>query len=218
MVRSTPAAPGRRAESAATLALVEYDSLDAHAEKLFAALDEALSLAGLAKAKIEVVACDVGPGSFTGIRAGTAALSAIAWALRVGTVAVGSLEAMAFAAQRELGGTPVLTLLDARRGEVFGAVYGPEGCIVEPFHRSRTDEAFLAELRAKHGALVVGEVASEFASLAVFVRPIAALPSASDIARIAAAKENGKGSLAPVYVRAPDAKTTEELARARASK
>jgi tRNA threonylcarbamoyladenosine biosynthesis protein TsaB len=206
VVRSTSGAPE-------TLALVEYDAADDHAEKLFRTLDQATHEAGIEKSNIERIACDVGPGSFTGTRAGTAALYAIAWSLKVSTVGIGSLEAMAFVAQKELGNETVLTLLDARRSEIFGAVYGTDRVLVEPFHRARADEAYLLELVCAHGALVVGEIASSFPALAELVRPVASLPSAVAIAELALLRKPDDSALLPVYVRAPDAKTIEERAR-----
>jgi tRNA threonylcarbamoyladenosine biosynthesis protein TsaB len=197
-----------------TLALVEYEAADDHAEKLFHALEQAVNDAGIAKTDLARIACDVGPGSFTGIRAGTAALSAIAWSLGVPTVSVGSLEAMAFAARKQLGDVSVLTLLDARRGEVFGAVYGASAVEVEPFHHARSDEAFIAGLRQAHAAAVVGEVATTLSLVAPMARPVADLPSAAVIAEIALTREAVGSAILPAYVRAPDAKTIEERMRA----
>jgi tRNA threonylcarbamoyladenosine biosynthesis protein TsaB len=196
-----------------TLALVEYDAADDHAEKLFRSLEEAISTAGLTKGELDRIACDVGPGSFTGTRAGTAALAAIAWSLRIPAVGVGSLEAMAFAARRELGAKTVLALLDARRSEIFGAVVGEAGVIVEPFHRSKGDETFLVELQRTHGAVVVGEIAASFTSLANVASPVADLPSAVSIGEIALGRAPQPAGLEPIYVRAPDAKTIEERTR-----
>src|SRR4051794_33589825 len=82
------------APAAIVLGAEEYEAADGHAEKIFATIEAALGAAGIDKREIGLVACDVGPGSFTGVRAATSALSAIAWALGVPTIPVGSLEAM----------------------------------------------------------------------------------------------------------------------------
>ena len=71
---------------------------------------------------VDVVAVDCGPGLYTGLRAGLATAKATAAALGVPVVPVGSLEALAFGARPRPGDT-VLSVLDARRGEVFWAWY-----------------------------------------------------------------------------------------------
>ena len=64
-----------------------------------------------------------GPGSFTGVRVGLACVKGLAEATKTKVVAVSNLEAMA-----RFGSTAQrATVLDARRGEVYGAVYGAAG-------------------------------------------------------------------------------------------
>lgn len=76
--------------------------------------------------RVDEVACFAaasGPGSFTGVRIGLACVKGLAEAAERKVVAVSNLEAMAWfgsAAQRAV-------VMDARRGEVYGAVYGAEG-------------------------------------------------------------------------------------------
>jgi tRNA threonylcarbamoyladenosine biosynthesis protein TsaB len=84
---------------------------------MFAEIDAAL--AGADRTSLDAIACDVGPGSFTGIRVGLAAAKGIALALDIPLVPVTSLEALAAAAR--IGGAegPIVAVLDARRGEIF---------------------------------------------------------------------------------------------------
>src|SRR5690606_17703941 len=76
-----------------------YEDEMRHAEQLFATIDEALAAAGLGRGALEAIACDVGPGSFTGVRVGLASAKGIALALGVPLLPVLSLEAMAGAAR-----------------------------------------------------------------------------------------------------------------------
>jgi len=95
-----------------------------HAEALAPQMRFVCEQAGIALADIEAVAVDHGPGLFTGLRAGLATAKATAAALEIGVVPVGSLEALAFgAAAVAQPGETVLSVLDARRGEVFWAWY-----------------------------------------------------------------------------------------------
>ncbi|MCY3805504.1 MAG: tRNA (adenosine(37)-N6)-threonylcarbamoyltransferase complex dimerization subunit type 1 TsaB [bacterium] len=95
-----------------------------HAEALAPQMRFVCEQAGVALADIEAVAVDHGPGLYTGLRAGLATAKATAAALEIGVVPVGSLEALAYgAAAVARPGETVLSVLDARRGEVFWAWY-----------------------------------------------------------------------------------------------
>jgi tRNA threonylcarbamoyladenosine biosynthesis protein TsaB len=94
------------------------------AEDLSGAVRELLALAGRDLADLELVAAAVGPGSFTGVKVGLAAAKALAYALGCPVLGVSTLDVLAAGA---LARAPAaLVLVDAKRGEVFGAAYGPE--------------------------------------------------------------------------------------------
>ena len=96
-----------------------------HAESLAPQMRFVCEQAGVSFSDIDAVAVDVGPGLYTGLRAGLAAAQALAFALDVGVAEVSSLEVLACgAASTWSSGTRygcVLSVLDARRGEVFWA-------------------------------------------------------------------------------------------------
>ena len=95
-----------------------------HAEALAPQMRFVCEQAGVALADIEVVAVDHGPGLYTGLRAGLATAKATAAALGIDVAPVGSLDALAHgAAAVAQPGETVLSMLDARRGEVFWAWY-----------------------------------------------------------------------------------------------
>jgi tRNA threonylcarbamoyladenosine biosynthesis protein TsaB len=100
-----------------------------HAERLVPMIEEACAAAGTPLSAVDVVAVDVGPGLFTGLRVGVATAKALAQARAIGVVGVGSLDALASAAAGFVlgdGDSPVETVaavVDARRGEVFAAAY-----------------------------------------------------------------------------------------------
>ena len=77
---------------------------------------------------IECFASAAGPGSFTGVRVGLAAVKGLAEATGKPATAVSNLQALA-----HFGELPLrATLLDARRGEIFGGVYDDTLAIVRP--------------------------------------------------------------------------------------
>lgn len=86
---------------------------------LFEAVDEALHNAGLRLNDIELFAAASGPGSFTGIRVGLAAIQGWAAAFRRPAAGISTLEAVA-----EEGRAPLtMPLLDARRGEFYARMF-----------------------------------------------------------------------------------------------
>jgi tRNA threonylcarbamoyladenosine biosynthesis protein TsaB len=95
-----------------------------HAEVLVPAVDELCRRAGWSVEDLDGVAVDVGPGLFTGLRVGLATANTIATARGIPAVGVTSLEALAYPHRRRPG--PLAAVVDARRGEVYWAVYGSE--------------------------------------------------------------------------------------------
>jgi len=80
-----------------------------------------LEKAGLGPADLDLIACGVGPGSFTGIRIGIATAATLAYAARVPVLDVGSLHGIA--ANAPTDAERVLVALDARRGHVFAGLF-----------------------------------------------------------------------------------------------
>lgn len=103
------------------LALAEIDRGRRHAENLMPAVDFVFRTAEVDRLDIDAIAVDVGPGLFTGMRVGIATAKAVAAALEVPVVTATSLELVAapFAESDE----PVLAVVDARKGEVFSALF-----------------------------------------------------------------------------------------------
>ena len=98
-----------------------------HVETLTPALEHVLSQVDMTPSDLTLVAVDVGPGLFTGLRVGVAAAKALGQALGIGVVGVSSLDVLAAAAAASGQRGPVLSCVDARRGEVFAAVHRGKG-------------------------------------------------------------------------------------------
>jgi len=99
-----------------------------HAENLLPACEELLSRAGATWDAVDLVAVDVGPGSFTGIRVGVAAALGVAEARGIAAVGVGSLDILADACYHAIQPAPdsyMICAADVRRGEVVWAAYRP---------------------------------------------------------------------------------------------
>lgn len=189
-----------------------------HAERLMPVIDVALDAAEAGLPQIERIAVTVGPGSFTGIRVGVSAARGLALALGCDCVGVGSLEVLAFAWAQTSG--PVLAAIDARRGEVFAALFGPGGRdVLVPPAAMTPQEA--AELALRAGAKLAGSGAALVAVHIPAADGDAWVLSASDavdmaaLARLAAGRSGPFARPKPLYLRGADAKPQAGFAVAR---
>jgi tRNA threonylcarbamoyladenosine biosynthesis protein TsaB len=200
------------------IAEASHEVLAAHAERVFGLVDDVIARAGARRESIVAVACDVGPGSFTGVRVGVASAAGIAAALGVPGVGVGSLASMAHAAlsraPRPEAVTRVVSLLDAKKDEIYIGHFDRSLAPIEPArHVSRSDAGReLARLVEDPGILFAGAVAAELGTSLEGERHRRGsgidLPSAASIAAVARRLLSSPASapLEPVYVREPDAK------------
>ena len=111
--------------------ILEECSLEApggFAHIIYGHLEQLLERHGVRLPSIECFAAASGPGSFTGVRVGLACVKGLAEACGKPAVAVSNLQALA-----SFGTTPLrAAVLDARRGEVYAAVYDSAGHPVMP--------------------------------------------------------------------------------------
>jgi tRNA threonylcarbamoyl adenosine modification protein YeaZ len=172
-----------------------------HGERLFGMIADAMAEAGIAFTGIDRFGVTVGPGSFTGIRVGIAAVRGFALVTRKPAVGISTL-AVHGAKARELGATgPVLALLDSRAGGVylqrFEAIGGHAG---EPEAATLERAAALASgaSLAGSGAPAVGAISG---------RPVVHDHSAPDPATLLALVSAAipDGAPRPLYLRPPDA-------------
>lgn len=91
-----------------------------HSETLLLLADGAFAVTGLTPQDVDLFAANIGPGSFTGLRIGLAALKGLAFSSDTPCAPVSTLEALAYSFA---GDGVVGTALDARRGEVYCAVF-----------------------------------------------------------------------------------------------
>jgi tRNA threonylcarbamoyl adenosine modification protein YeaZ len=160
---------------------------------------------GATPADLGAVVADLGPGPFTGLRVGLVTAAAAADALGLPTYGVCSLDALAAAVAD--GGPPFLVATDARRREVYWAVYGGNGDrLTEP---AVDKPAEVAALAAAHGVRrAIGAGATLYAD--VLGVPVTG-PEYPDVAGLLslAATRIAAGAptepLTPLYLRRPDA-------------
>ena len=197
------------------------DATRSHAERLPGELVELARAHGLSMAAIDLFAVASGPGSFTGLRIGIATIQGLAMAAGRRIVAVSALEAIAQSAASRPG-TLVGAWMDARRHEVFAALYrvaeGPafssarlveiEGPTVgDPAATlarwaDRIDDAQV--IFAGDGAVLFADVIRAGWQV-VPPPPLAAIIGRMAVARAAKGETIDPGAMVPLYVRRPDA-------------
>ncbi|MCL2236259.1 MAG: tRNA (adenosine(37)-N6)-threonylcarbamoyltransferase complex dimerization subunit type 1 TsaB [Defluviitaleaceae bacterium] len=96
----------------------------AHSQTLMPAIATLLDTCEVDKGDLELLACVTGPGSFTGLRIGASVAKGLAFALNLKIVPISALDALAYNALQNSGLT--VPTMDARRGQVYTAVYNPD--------------------------------------------------------------------------------------------
>ncbi|PKA83273.1 tRNA threonylcarbamoyladenosine biosynthesis protein TsaB [Ulvibacter sp. MAR_2010_11] len=156
-----------------------------HAEKLHPFIEKVLSQAKVSYDAIDAVAVSKGPGSYTGLRIGVSAAKGLCFALDVPLIAVPTLELLALQIREKT--TYVIPLIDARRMEVYSAVFS-EGKEIRTTAAEILLETSFSEFLEKNTVSFIGSGVEKFIPLcdhknAVFIED--GMPSANEIAAIA---------------------------------
>ncbi|HTK29337.1 MAG TPA: tRNA (adenosine(37)-N6)-threonylcarbamoyltransferase complex dimerization subunit type 1 TsaB [Vicinamibacterales bacterium] len=233
----------------ATLVERAGDEARGHAERLPGEALDALAACGLRVEDVDLFAVASGPGSFTGLRIGIATIQGLAFVRQRPVEAVSALEALGYvgarlprdpagAARPDREGLLVAAVMDARRHEVFSALYeaapsespdaprlleleapsvGAPAAALDRWSRwlADRDVLFIGD-----GAELYAEVLQGTASRSVRVAgaPLLAAAIARMAAgRLAAGTGSGPAAVQPLYVRRPDAELARDAARAGAA-
>ncbi len=94
-----------------------------HAGWLHETIDSLLKKNNFSPTDLKAVAVSIGPGSYTGLRVGLASAKGLCYALNIPLIAIGTLKMMAFSVKDEVPDAVICPMIDARRMEVFTAVY-----------------------------------------------------------------------------------------------
>src|SRR5690349_122201 len=105
--------------------------------------------------KLEAVAVSSGPGSYTGLRIGVATAKGICYALDVPLIAVGSLEIMAQQVS-STGSSLLCPMIDARRMEVYTALFNSTMDLIEPVQARVIDASSYSEVLERSKVLFFG--------------------------------------------------------------
>lgn len=94
-----------------------------HAERLHVFIEEIIKEAGITFKDLSAIAVSQGPGSYTGLRIGVSAAKGLCYALEIPLIAVDTLQSLA--SQVTVSSGLIIPMIDARRMEVYSAVFTP---------------------------------------------------------------------------------------------
>ena len=177
-----------------------------HAEALAPMVAEVMAKARLDFRELDRIAVTVGPGTFTGIRIGLALARGFGLALALPVIGIDTLTAIA--ANGPSDGLPLFVAADARREEIYGALYDGVGRSLRPPRLMKLADA-AASLPAEP-LRIAGSAASAIMTASRrgdLVRAAGGdLPVAAHFGRLALAMPAPDHMPEPLYLRAPDAK------------
>jgi tRNA threonylcarbamoyladenosine biosynthesis protein TsaB len=183
-----------------------------HQERLAPMAAEVMRAAGLGFDRLDRIGVTVGPGSFTGLRVGLAFAKAMALALDIPCIGVGTLDALA-------AGEPglVVAAIDAKRDQVYlqifkdgEAVSAPEGVDLE------TAGARVTQAWSGGAARIIGSGAYLLDGVLAGAEIVPHdAPDIVALARLVQTRPAPTTRPQPLYLRAPDAKTIAERAQGR---
>jgi tRNA threonylcarbamoyladenosine biosynthesis protein TsaB len=178
-----------------------------HAEALLPMIDRVTAAAGTTPGEIETIAVTVGPGGFTGIRAGLAAAQGLALASGARLVGVASFAAVA--ARLPRSDEPLLVALDSRRADLYVQLFAENNAFLSEPAAVPPGEltAFVAVAIGNATLRIAGDAVDSAAAALVGRGGVSVIPgSAPDARGVLGAATDGKfaGPARPLYLRPPD--------------
>lgn len=153
-----------------------------HAEKLHVFIQEVVAQANITLQDLQAIAVGKGPGSYTGLRIGVSTAKGLSYALEIPLIAIDTL--LVLAKQVSIENGLIVPMLDARRMEVYNAVYTPQFELLRPVQAEVITETSFQEYSQE--IYLVGDGALKCQSLLSDARfkfiPEIQYPSAQEMA------------------------------------
>lgn len=142
------------------VAIKEYNSPSfSHSEQLHLFISEVLEEAGVSLQQINAIAVSKGPGSYTGLRIGVSAAKGLCYVLDIPLISTETLKGMAL--QKEIASGVIIPMLDARRMEVYAAVFDDHHSEIVPTKAVIIESDSFIEFAEKGKVYLVGSGATK---------------------------------------------------------
>tara|TARA_B110000046_G_scaffold181687_1_gene214309 strand:- start:1102 stop:1776 length:675 start_codon:yes stop_codon:yes gene_type:complete len=174
------------AESGKVIAIKELnDGNYSHAEKLHVFINEVLKVAKKSMKDVDAVAVSKGPGSFTGLRIGVSSAKGLCYALNIPLISIDTLESLSCQLVVESG--CIVPMLDARRMEVYSAVFDIKNNLIRAIEAQILNEDSFADYLKNNEVYFIGDGVPKTKEIithknAVFIDD--KLPSANEMAQL----------------------------------
>ncbi len=181
-------------ENGKALFVKELDNGDySHAEMLHVFVGEAVKQAGKKLSDLSAIAVSKGPGSFTGLRIGVSAAKGLCFSLDIPLISINTLQALA--AQVHVEDGVIIPMIDARRMEVYSAVYDIHFNEIREIKAEVIEENIYDDYLAKGKVFFIGDAVAKVKDVithpnAVFVS--SNNPSAKEMAIFSSQKFESK--------------------------
>ena len=181
-----------------TIAVKELAERNIHAGYLTLFIEDVVAQCGKTLRDIDAVAVSMGPGSYTGLRIGVSTAKGLCYALDIPLIAINTLQAMTVGFMSLYNDQSVLfcPMIDARRMEVYAAVYNSQLDELLPVEARIIDENSFSDLLQNQKIVFFGDGAMKCQEVlaanpnALFVPEF--LNSAKDLSSLAALKYDRK--------------------------
>lgn len=152
------------AENGTVLSIKELnDGGYSHAENLHPFIDLVLQESKKTYKDLSAIAVSKGPGSYTGLRIGISAAKGLSFALEIPLISVDTLQALAHKVCEEAG--IIIPMLDARRTEVYQAVYNVDYNKIEPTKAALVEPNSYEQYLAKGKVYFIGDAVEKIQSI-----------------------------------------------------
>lgn len=131
-----------------------------HAENLTLFIEEVIKQSGITLKQLDAVAVSKGPGSYTGLRIGVSTAKGLCYALEKPLIAINTLQHLSLALTLK-DGELACPMIDARRMEVYCAIYDQQGKELMPTSAEIIDEHSFADFLKEHKVIFAGDGAAK---------------------------------------------------------
>lgn len=173
-----------------------------HSLSVLPLIEEILAEAQISLKMLDAIAVGQGPGSFTGVRLGISVAQGLCFGLNIQCIPVSTLKILAYGAKTDalrLGATCIMAAMDARMGEIYGAVYeiqeGKLTCVIDHFVQKPNEiqlQTYNPSFKTDQSVIAIGsgwQVYPNELLQSMGMNPILTLPTAtpqaSDLAQLA---------------------------------
>lgn len=160
-----------------------------HAEKLHVFIEAVLEESGVDKKDLDAIAVSKGPGSYTGLRIGVSAAKGLCFSLDIPLISTLTLEGLAHQIKSDV--SYIIPLIDARRMEVYSAVFNAEKKQIRKTEAEILNETSFNEYLTEGKTIFIGDGALKLETFCTHINAFFksdAAPSAADMAILADAK------------------------------